>query len=41
MFQSNMLEDATQRTADRRNSREGTSVLALAFAAMLAVPAQR
>jgi TonB-dependent receptor len=39
MFQSNMLEGATQPTADRRTLRGGTSVLALAFAAMLAVPA--
>jgi len=39
MFQSNMLEGATQPTADRRTLRGGSSVLALAFAAMLAVPA--
>jgi len=40
MFQSNMLEGATQPTADRRTLRGGSSVFALAFAAMLAVPAQ-
>jgi TonB-dependent receptor len=40
MFQSNMLEGATQPATDRRNLRGGASVLALAFAAMLAVPAQ-
>ena len=39
MFQSNMLEGATQPPADRRTLRGGSSVLALAFAAMLAVPA--